>query len=168
LQKLTVKKSNITILPFALGEQDNKQVTLGIPTEFQKLGYLRHGTTTLLHGGDRANGKYSFEATMMRGSELFAGLPKLDYIKCDIEGYETVVLPEMRNILLKFQPLVQLETWGEQLMEMYKFFKEAGFDAYFLQKGKLHRLETKEQSRWGESDLLFVPEAKKNRIAAFV
>jgi FkbM family methyltransferase len=168
LQKLTSGKPNVTILPYALGEENDKQVTLGIPAEFTRLGYLRHGTTSLLHGNRKADGKYAFEATMKKGSDLFANLPRLDYIKCDIEGYEAVVLPEMKPVLQKYQPMVQLETWGEQLMVMYNFFKELGCEAYFLQNDKLYPLESKEQSRWSESDILFVPPSKKERIKAFL
>lgn len=168
LKKLIAGKPNLTLLPYALGEENDKMVTLGIPTEFQKLGYLRHGTTTLLHGADNAGSRYSFGATMKKGSELFVDLPKLDYIKCDIEGYETVVFPEMQNILEKFRPLVQLETWGEQLMTMYRFFKGLNFEAYFLENKKLYPLESKPQARWGESDILFVPASKKERIAPFL
>ena len=168
LQKLVAGKPNITIFPFALGEENDKQVTLGIPAQFQKLGYLRHGTTTLLHGGNRADGKYSFEAVMKKGSELFGSLPKLDYIKCDIEGYETVVLPEMKAVLKKYQPLVQLETWGEHLMVMYNFFKGLGYQAYSLQNNKLQPLENKAESQWGESDILFVPATKVETIATFL
>jgi len=168
LKKFIAGKPNITLLPFALGEENDKKVRLGIPTEFQQLGYLRHGTTTLLAGDDGAYGKYSFEATMKKGSELFAALPKIDYIKCDIEGYETVALPEMSNIIEKYQPMIQLETWGEQLMTMYAFFTQLGFAAYFLEDGKLKTLESKTSERWGESDLLFVPASKKDRIANFL
>ena len=168
LKKLIANKPNVTLLPYALGEENDKIVTLGIPAEFQKLGYLRHGTTTLLHGGNRADGKYSFDATMKKGSELFANYPKLDYIKCDIEGYETVVFPEMQNIIEKYQPLVQLETWGVQLMTMYNFFKGLGFEAYYLENGKLKPLENKAESLWGDSDILFVPPSKKERIAPFL
>lgn len=168
LKKLITGKPNVTLLPFALGEEADKKVTLGIPSQFQKLGYLRHGTTTLLHGGNRADGKYSFEATMKRGSDLFATLPKLDYIKCDIEGYETVVFPEMKSVIEKYQPMVQLETWGEQLMTMYNFFKGLNYEAYFLDKEKLYPLESKPQAKWSESDILFVPPAKKDRIAPFL
>lgn len=168
LKKIIANRTNITLLPFALGEDNDKRVTLGIPSEFQKLGYLRHGTTTLLHGGDKADGKYSFEATMKKGSELFNNLPKLDYIKCDIEGYETVVFPEIKNIIQKYQPLVQLETWGPQLELMYTFFEELRFKAYYLQSKKLYPLESKDKSKWGESDILFVPAGKKERIASFL
>lgn len=167
LQKLVAGKPNITVLPYALGEENDKQVTLGIPTQFQELGYLRHGTTTLLHGGNRADGRYSFEAVMKKGSELFGSLPKLDYIKCDIEGYETVVLPEMKAVLQKHQPLVQLETWGEHLMVMCNFFKGLNYQAYYLQNHKLQPLENKAESQWGESDILFVPSTKLEVISAF-
>ncbi len=166
LQTLIAGKPNITLLPFALGEENDKQVMLSIPAEFKKLGYLRHGTTTLLHQSNDA--KYSFAATMKKGSTLFAGLPKLDYIKCDIEGYETVVLPEMQDILKRYQPLVQLETWGEQLMVMYRFFSALGYRAFYLDTTRLKPLETKEQALWGESDILFVPVTKTERIAAFL
>jgi len=168
LKKIIGNKPNVTLLPYALGEENDKKVTLGIPAEFQKLGYLRHGTTTLLHGGNMADGQYSFEATMKKGSELFANLQKLDYIKCDIEGYETVVFSEMKNIIEKYRPMVQLETWGEQLMTMYDFFKSLDFEAFYLENGKLKPLENKMQSLWGDSDILFVPSSKKERITAFL
>lgn len=168
LKKLIAGKPNVTLLPYALGEENDKKVTLGIPAEFQKLGYLRHGTTTLLHGGNKADGKYSFEAIMKKGSELFVDLPRLDYIKCDIEGYETVVFTEMENIFRKYNPLVQLETWGERLTIMYQFFNRLGYSAFYLQNNHLYPLENKAQSRWGESDLLFVPDGKRERIAPFL
>lgn len=168
LKKLIANKPNVTLLPFALGEEADKKVTLGIPAEFQKLEYLRHGTTTLLHGGNQADGKYSFEATMKKGSELFANLAKLDYIKCDIEGYETVVFKEMKNIIEQYKPIVQLETWGEQLIVMYNFFTGLGFDAYHLESGKLKTLESKSKELWGDSDILFVPQNKKGLISPFL
>lgn len=168
LKKLIKGRPHITLLPYALGEESGKQVTLGIPAQFQKLGYLRHGTTTLLHGGNRADGKYAFDATMKKGSELFAHLPKLDYIKCDIEGYETVVLPEMQSVLEQYKPMVQLETWGDQLLTMYHFFKGLGYQTFYLEKGRLYPLENKPESRWGESDLLFVPAQKMERIKPFL
>ncbi|HEX8316707.1 MAG TPA: hypothetical protein VF609_17045, partial [Flavisolibacter sp.] len=60
------------------------------------------------------------------------------------------------------------ETWGVQLMTMYNFFKNLGFVAFYLDDGKLHPLENKEQSRWGDSDILFVPTTKKDRVAPFL
>ncbi len=168
LKKLIAGRPNVTLLPFALGEENNKKVTLGIPATFEKLGYLRHGTTTLLHENSQADAKYSFEAVMKKGSELFADLPRLDYIKCDIEGYETVVFAEMKTIIEKYRPVVQLETWGGQLLIMVNFFTSLNYLAYYLEDGKLISLQSKPENRWGDSDLLFVPDDKQQRIRAFL
>lgn len=54
-----------------------------------------------------------FEAEMRRGSELFASLDRIDLIKCDIEGYELVVMTEMRPLLERHHPTVLIETRGE-------------------------------------------------------
>lgn len=51
-----------------------------------------------------------FEAEMRRGSVLFADLPKIDFIKCDIEGYEGVVIPELRPLIERHLPTVLIET----------------------------------------------------------
>jgi hypothetical protein len=64
--------------------------------------------------------------------------------------------------------LVQLETWGVQLMTMYHFFKGLGFEAFYLENGKLKPLEKKVESLWGDSDILFVPTQKKDRITPFL
>ncbi len=64
--------------------------------------------------------------------------------------------------------MVQLETWGEQLMKMYAFFKELGFAAYYLEEKRLKPLEAKDSALWGESDILFVPVSRKERIADFL
>ena len=53
-------------------------------------------------------------------------------------------------------------------MTMYNFFKDLSFEAFYLESGKLYKLENKDQGRWGESDILFVPSSKKGRIAGFL
>ena len=37
--------------------------------------------------------EFSFEAEMKKAYDLFDGFDKIDYLKCDIEGYERVVIP---------------------------------------------------------------------------
>ena len=69
---------------------------------------------------------------MRRGSELFAALKRLDFIKCDIEGYERIVLPEMRALIERFHPVVLLETDGDTRREMVAMFADMGYRAYTL------------------------------------
>ena len=137
LEKALPKKNNITVYPFALGNKNEGPVKLGMPPLLQHLQYLRHGTVTILEEDKINSTQLIFECDIKKGSEVFANLAKLDYIKCDIEGYETVVFPELKPVLQKHQPMVQLETWGEQLPVMLNYFKELGYTAYQLKKEQL-------------------------------
>ena len=77
-----------------------------------------------------------FSAEMRRGSELFAKLERVDFIKCDIEGYERVVIPEMRAIIERHHPTVLIETDGETRHEIIGMFTRMGYRAYMLEVGR--------------------------------
>ncbi len=168
LEKALPKQPNITIYPFALGNSNEGPVKLGMPPMLQHLQYLRHGTVTILTNEEISKDQLIFESDIKKGSEIFAGLQKLDYIKCDIEGYETVVFPELKPILQKHLPLVQLETWGEQLPVMLTFFKGLGYKAYHLQNNKLISCDTLSQDALGSSDILFVPQKRMKQLEKFM
>ncbi|MEP7319156.1 MAG: FkbM family methyltransferase [Panacibacter sp.] len=162
------KKTNITIYPFALGNNNEGPVKLGMPPFLQHLQYLRHGTVTILTDEKISVNQLIFESDIKKGSEVFAGLQKLDYIKCDIEGYETVVFPELKPVLQKHLPLVQLETWGEQLPVMLTYFRELGYIAYHLENSKLYICDTLTLEEIASSDVLFVPPTRLQRIEQFI
>ncbi len=75
---------------------------------------------------------------MRRGSELFARLLKaLDFIKCDVEGYEEVVMHgEMRPLLERFRPTVLIETGGANRPEIIRLFTALGYAGYTLEHGR--------------------------------
>lgn len=165
--KLPVR-NNIKVLPFALGDKNEGPVKLGMPPMLQHLHYLRHGTVTILTDEKIHNDQLIFEADIKKASEVFGNLDKLDYIKCDIEGYETVVFPEMKPVLEKHQPLVQLETWGEQLPVMLSFFKSIGYHPYNLNKGKLVDANKLSPNEIASSDILFVPASRLKIAERFI
>src|SRR5215831_8430935 len=136
LEKSLPRKDNITIYPFALGNSNEGPVKLGMPPMLQNLHYLRHGTVTILEEKNIGSDQLIFESDIKKGSEIFSNIEKLDYIKCDVEGYETIVLTELKSVLQKHFPLVQLETWGEQLPVMLTYFSELGYKAYHLQNNQ--------------------------------
>ena len=168
LERVLPKKSNITVYPFALGNNNEGPVKLGMPPLLQHLQYLRHGTVTILTDEKISNDQLIFESDIKKGSEVFANLTKLDYIKCDIEGYETVVFPELKPVLQKHQPLVQLETWGEQLPVMLAYFKELGYTPYHLKNDTLTNCATLSLDEIASSDVLFVPEIRLKKIEQFI
>ena len=77
-----------------------------------------------------------FSAQMRRGSELFAGLERLDFVKCDIEGYEVVVLTELRPLLERFRPTVLVETGGGNRPRIVELFTALGYKAFTLEHGR--------------------------------
>ena len=77
-----------------------------------------------------------FPARMRRGSELFAGLRRLDFIKCDIEGYEVVVMNELRPLLERFRPTVLIETGGENRPQIVALFTALGYAGFTLDRGR--------------------------------
>ena len=84
--------------------------------------------------GGRAD--VEFTAQMRRGSELFGKLERLDFIKCDIEGYEVIVMREMRPLLERHRPTVLIETGGENRPQIVALFTELGYTGYTLDRGR--------------------------------
>lgn len=168
LKRLIPDQKNITIFPYALGEKNEGKVKLGMPAFLKHLRYLRHGTVTILKEDQISEDQLIFESEIRKGSELFSALRKIDYIKCDIEGYETVVFPEMKAIFEKYHPIVQLETWGDKFPAMLAFFNSINYRAYTLKNGRLIAAERFSNEIVAASDVLFVPKDRMHRIEALI
>ncbi len=129
-------KRQVTILPYALGTEE-KDITLVIPKD---LAYLSTGLPNVydaeIHGRLDDYG-FKFNAKMKKGSDLFKDLNRLDFLKCDIEGYEEFVLPEMKEIFIKHQPIIQVETWGTHKKIVEDFLHGIGYEQFHLKNGKL-------------------------------
>ena len=168
LEKKMRRRPNIFILSFALGDHNENSINLGMPPMLRHIKYLRHGTVTVLSKEKTEEGQLLFESAMRKASDVFAAFAKIDYIKCDIEGYEVVVMPEIKDALVKHKPFVQLETWGEQLPVMLQLFESIGFDAYHLKKGKLIAAKTLDHQTISSSDILFVHPDKQKIISPYL
>lgn len=125
-------RTNVEILPYALGAEQ-KTVVMGNDTP-RSAGYFGTGRN-FVNETDAATA-VRFTAHMRRGSELFAPLKRLDFIKCDIEGYETVVLREMLPLLERFHPTVLVETGGANRPEIIRLFTQAGYEGFTLENGR--------------------------------
>ena len=124
--------TNVEILPYALGAE-SKPITMGNDSA-RESGYFGTGQNFVNDAGIPTD--VAFSAQMRRGSELFAALPRLDFIKCDIEGYEGVVMHEMRPLLERFHPTVLIESGGENRPEIIRLFTELGYRGFTLDHGQ--------------------------------
>ncbi len=143
---------NTEILPFALGAAAGP-VRMGNDSAREN-GYFGTGRNFVNEGGGRSD--VEFTAEMRRGSELFARLPRLDFIKCDIEGYEAVVMKEMRPLLERFRPTVLIETGGENRPRIVRLFTQLGYAGYTLDRGREIPL-----SPGSTKDIIFRPGAER-------
>ena len=147
LKRNVGKRGNVELLNYALGEECR---TIEMANDsVAAAGYFGTGRN-FVSEGELSKDAVRFTAQMRRGSELFGSLKKIDFIKCDIEGYERVVLPELRPLIEKFHPTVLVETDGESRQQMIKMFKEMDYRAYMLLDGKEVELAPE-----GDKDIIF-------------
>ncbi|MCF6170067.1 MAG: FkbM family methyltransferase [Bacteroidales bacterium] len=141
---------NIKVIPYALGTE-NKNIRLGNNTR-QNKGFIATGSHFVLE--DQTDALDEFSAEMRKGSELFGSLERLDFIKCDVEGYETSIIPELKEVLLKHKPVMLIETRREKRTFLVDYLLNIGFHGFVLEGGKLYpAAEIKEKM---EDDILFI------------
>ncbi len=123
---------NVEILPYALGCADQKIAMANDSARTD--GYLGTGQNFVNETGE--HGDVEFEAEMRRGSELFGSLRRLNFVKCDIEGYELNVMREMQPVIDRHHPVVLIETGGDNRRQIIDLFTRMGYRGYTLYKGE--------------------------------
>jgi FkbM family methyltransferase len=140
------------LLPYALGSE-NATVNMGTPVVH---GVIHHGMTHIVKNGEE-NIAQTFEVPMRIPDELFANLSKVDFIKCDVEGYEQYVFGNLKNTLLKHKPLVQSELGGEENRKfVINLFEELGYTTCLLRENEALTDASIDEKLHGVNDFYFV------------
>jgi FkbM family methyltransferase len=157
---------NIKIIPYALGEF-NKDIEI-VNTSRSAKGFIASGSNFVMDGTKEVNDENidKFNAVMRKGSELFGGLSRIDFIKCDVEGYEPNIIPEMASLLKKHEPLMLIETRRENRIVVRDFLSGIGYTGYVLEGGKLHLSTSLKEKE--EDDILFIPQSKLQLYKQFL
>ncbi|MFD2785908.1 FkbM family methyltransferase [Hymenobacter rubripertinctus] len=120
---------NLTLLPYALGGQ-NTTVQMGTP---ERNGLLHHGMTKVAASNTQENYARTYEVPMRVPDELLADLSRLDFVKCDVEGFEYEVFRHMQATLRRFRPLIQTELNGlENRRAVAALLAELGYKPFVL------------------------------------
>lgn len=152
LQANTSSLGNITILPFALGAENGKKIEMGVPTGHK---HFRHGLTHIISEEQGKKYSHTFKAEMRKGSDLLADLAKLDYLKMDVEGYEVHILPEIKPVILKHKPIIQVELGHKTRNQLVLLLSSWGYEPYYVVGTEKVRLKGNEGEARG--DLIFFP-----------
>jgi FkbM family methyltransferase len=153
------KYRNIVLYPYALGLEE-KTVELVSST---REGYLRTGLFHIYDAekdGPIDQQEFKVEARMKIASVLFKDLDWIDYVKCDIEGYEYIVLSDMEEIIRKCKPTIQVEVNDEKI---FPLLNKLGYQVYKLYKNRLIRERQEKQLK---GDCIFIPSIRDNAFAA--
>ncbi len=159
LVKNTKKYAQVSILPYALGET-NGTLKMGNPSQDKH----RHGLMRVLK--DEEAGKDFYEVSVKNPLNLFGEVEKIDYIKCDIEGYEVPVIPTMKPLIEKHRPLMQVETDGENKKLLMQLFKALDYHTFYAGPENLIPYTDAEAVLPG--DLMAIPQEKMGEFEKWV
>lgn len=144
--------NHVNLYQFALGGE-NKSVNMGVPVVH---GVVHHGMTHVVNS-EETNIAETFTVPMRIPDELFANLNRLDFIKCDVEGYEQYVFENMKDTIMKHRPLVQTELGGElNRKTVINFFENHGYNTCLLSNNELIPATPNEKIK-SKNDFYFVP-----------
>ncbi|MEA1886924.1 MAG: FkbM family methyltransferase [Bacteroidota bacterium] len=139
LKKNITGTSNIIIIPYALGDKES-MADMGIPGNQP----YRHGLTRIIKHKETEEDDAGLSVEVKTPSALFGNLDKVDYIKCDIEGYENHVIPGFMEIIKRDRPIIQIEVEPRNRNFINDILTEEGYMAYMPVKKRLERISTLE------------------------
>ncbi len=148
--------NNYEVLPYALGEEDHKKIQMVTPVVE---GVIRHGRTEVKEVSDQENVAYEHETEMRRPESLF-GNKRINFIKCDVEGYELHIIPLLERIIEKNLPILEIEIDPlENKREIIHFLKKFEYEVFFLETEKLKAFDIDNAAHQKEIELYFIPKS---------
>ena len=159
LQKFLSRYPQVVIHNIALGEEEGI-VEMVLP---ETNGMIRTGLPHIVDKSEDIGGQKTAQVKVKKGSELFGSLPKIDYIKCDIEGYEWIVFNELKPIISKFRPIIQIEISESNIDNFVHYFDQLEYCQFGICDFKIIR-EKGHQKEIG--DFLFIPTEQKEAFEA--
>jgi FkbM family methyltransferase len=165
LQKIIAKNNynNIQLHQVALGGK-GEFVEIGIPriNNQKKFGYAR--IRELSEWMEYAETE---KVKNVSGDQLLSGLPRLDFIKCDVEGAEVPVFSSLLNTLRQHQPVLLCELADKnEFIKMYDMLNPISYETYILKDGHLHKLSVQSDEHPVSHNYYFIPASRLEAIRA--
>jgi FkbM family methyltransferase len=145
----------IEIIPYALGDKDNETLTMGTPSVD---GLVHFGYTKVLSNNDKGI-KSTYTVKMFTPETIFKDLNQLNFIKCDVEGFENHIIPHFKNIINKYKPVIQIEICIKENKELiFKLLESHNYRAYHYDNDTLLLLDINLMSQIEKCDFYFLPQ----------
>ena len=167
LNHLLQKKKipNVILYQRAMGGESDF-VEMGIPkiNKMKKFAYAR-----IMNPEDQLEYSESESIRNESGDSLFHSIPRLDFIKCDVEGRELQVFVSMIQTFSTFKPIIlcELADKGERI-KLYQLLLPLGYNIFYLEKKKLWKMDPQSDKRPVSHNHYFIPANHEHRLAAFI
>jgi FkbM family methyltransferase len=167
LENLLRKKNinNVVLKQVALGGNGDF-VEMGIPqvNNMKKFAYAR-----VMQSSTHLEYVESEKVKNETGDNLFISLPRLDFIKCDVEGLEVPVFSSMMRVLEKYTPTLLCELGDiKDRIALYEMIKPLGYGVYILKNKKLHLLDVHSDERPISHNHYFIPQQRAEKIKQLI
>lgn len=167
LQRLVERKKahNVTLYQLALGGTGD-YVEMGIP----RVGDgLRFAFARIKENNEHLDFVRSEKVKNESGDRLFLQLPRLDYIKCDVEGFEYQVFASMLGTLKAHRPMLLCELFDRGLLiRFFGLVEPLGYRAYTLENSVLLPFDVHGEGQIPSDNYYFLPPERKDRFGSFI
>jgi len=144
----SLKLDNVEVKNVALADKEG-EIELVTPLDEQKLPNI--GEAHLCGKTESPNGnRQKVKCTSLdKVVSEFASPDKVTFIKCDVEGFELMVLKGGRELLSKYHPVILCEIeerhtkrYGYVPDVLFAFLKDIGYEAFIFTSGKLAQVQS--------------------------
>ena len=156
-------KKNTEIYNFALGNKAG-ETTMVLP---ESNGFIRTGLPHIASSEEEIANNKSQLVKIMKAADFISQFPNIDYIKCDIEGYEALVFEDFKSYLKKVRQFIQIEIGHENVAKMMKLFKELDYLQYGISIFSFVS-EKGDGTQQEPGDFLFIPSDKKTYFESLI
>jgi FkbM family methyltransferase len=167
LQRLLERKKvrNVTLYQVALGGQ-GEYVEMGIQ---QLVATKRFAFARIKENNDHLHFVASEKVKNESGDHLFLDLPRLDYIKCDVEGFEYQVFASMTRVLEKHSPILLCELFDRALLiRFFDLLQPYGYRAYTLENNRLLPLNVYAEGQIPSLNYYFLSPRREELVRPFI
>jgi len=156
---------NVTLHQLAMGG-DSDFVEMGIPevNKIKKFAYAR-----IKKSNEYLDYVETEQVRNESGDRLFLELPRLDFIKCDVEGLEISVFSAMMKTVEKFRPILLCELADKnERLKLAGMLAPFGYKTYILEHKKLYLADIHPEIKAVSHNHYFIPEFRENRLKSFI
>lgn len=165
IEKLAKNSPNINLLKVALGGR-GETVEIGIPL-IQNQKRFGHARIKEMH--EHMQYAETESVPNVNGDILLKDLPRLDFIKCDVEGAEVPVFTSLLQTIQKHTPIILCEI-GDKIgrIKMYDMLNSSGYSPYMLKNGKLNLLDINTDNINISPNYYFIPANKLRSLKGLI